>query len=152
MSSAVKLTPLQTYIRLLTLITPPDEPWTSYRSMSLAFLDLPEDILLEILAHLLVDTPRCPYKAGLLRTCTHLYALGTPLLYRVVDLTGHRSALEALAHWRSLFGPRGTLSKRGSRPELGAYVRELRLGLPGMRKKRDRLRVALDSESDDSIR
>jgi hypothetical protein len=94
---------------------------------------LPEVALREILAHLLVDTPRTPTRAAILRTCSTLHQLGMPLLYRVVDLVGYpRSTFTEDQHkltWDSLFGTWGLLTEHGRIKNLGRSVRVLRVGM-----------------------
>ena len=94
-------------------------------SRPLPLCSLPGDVLLEILSHLLVDTPRILHRAAILRTCKLLHELGLPLLYQVVDMTGFQTRDKSLRDWDNLFGPSGALTK--GRPS-GAAVRELRLG------------------------
>jgi hypothetical protein len=55
-------------------------------STSRSLTTLPDVVLREILAYLLVDTPREPNRAAILETCSTLHELGLPLLYRVVDI------------------------------------------------------------------
>ncbi|KAL7409898.1 hypothetical protein BDY24DRAFT_401403 [Mrakia frigida] len=91
-------------------------------------LALPEDVLLEILGHFLLDTPPAPLRASLLCTCSTLNELALPLLYRVVDLTGFKDELTVVKHWKLLFGEEGLFAKGGRREKLGEFVRELKLG------------------------
>jgi hypothetical protein len=88
-------------------------------------LSLPEDVLRESLAHQLLDTPRELHRAAILETCKVLHHLGTPVLYRIVDLVVCRSRESFFRHHSALFGAKGLLSK--PRRE-GSFVRELRLG------------------------
>jgi len=69
---------------------------------------LPSDVLLEMLSHL-VDTPLERNRASILRTCSLLYELGLPLLYRVVELRGFPTMSLVLEHWKRLFGEGGLL-------------------------------------------
>jgi len=89
---------------------------------------LPSDVLLEILSHLLVDTPHQSNRASILRACSLLYELGLPLLYRVVDLRGFSRRALVLEHWRRLFGEGGLLIEGGRKVELARTVKEIRLG------------------------
>ncbi|KAL7409896.1 hypothetical protein BDY24DRAFT_418416 [Mrakia frigida] len=95
------------------------------------FISLPSDVLIEILKHLLLDTPRSPTRASVLRACSLLHGLGLPLLYRIVDLTGMRRRSTVTFHWKRLFGA-GGLFVKGTRSwggvSAGSFVRELRLG------------------------
>lgn len=88
-------------------------------------LSLPADVLLEILTHVLVDTPRLPHRASVVQTCKLLHELGIPLLYRVVDLISSDRLLKGtFDHCRTLFGVGGILSL--PRRE-GSSVREIRV-------------------------
>lgn len=94
-------------------------------------LSLPEDVLIEILGLLLIDTPRSRLRTAVLRSCNALYELGLPLLYRVVDLRAANDIgdPEVVHNWETLFGARGTLTdQRESGPSLGSSVLSLGLG------------------------
>lgn len=106
--------------------TPPSDKHRPPMSSPPDLLYLPEDVLREILAHLLVDTPRAPERTAVIQMCQLLHDLGIPLLYRVVDLTGSRLRLSGVMRTlRVVFGSGGLLAR--SRRE-GSFVREIRLG------------------------
>ena len=92
-----------------------------------ALLSLNQDVLLEILSYLLLDTPKELNRTSVLRTCSSLHLLGLPHLYRVVDLIGYETKVQVAKHWRSFFGEGGVLTAEGRNPEAGRAVRELRL-------------------------
>lgn len=104
------------------------QPASSPASSSL--LSLHEDILLEILAHLLLDTARAPHKTAILQTCTLLHELGLPLLYKVVDLGGLLTRSRIVDCWTDLFGKGGLLTQDGRIQDLRRNVVKLRIGGP----------------------
>lgn len=117
----------------------------------LTLTSLPEDILLEVLNLLLVDTPRSPTRAAILRTCSLLHELGLPLLHRVVDLQSYATAFDTVAHWTTLFGAKGSLTTEGRVADLGASVVELRLDSRRVRRKPGRLWLAQSSELPETL-
>ena len=97
----------------------------------LCLASLPADVLLQILSCILVDAARSPTTAAVLRTCTALHELGTPLLHRCIDLRGYKTEDEVVSAWKRLFGWRGTLTDDGRfRGQLARNVVELRIGGP----------------------
>lgn len=97
-------------------------------SIPRSLLALPADVLLEILAHLLVDSPRSPNRAAVVRSCSTLHELGLPLLHRVVDLTDIESASDTFAAYEGLFGVHGSLTSQGRTADLASSVVQLRIG------------------------
>ena len=93
-----------------------------------SLLSLNEDILREILAHLLLDTPPPPNRASILRTCSLLHELELPFLYRVVDLQEFSSRALLVEQWKQLFGEGGIFTKGGEKG-LGGLARELKVGV-----------------------
>lgn len=93
-------------------------------------LSLHSDVLLIILSHLLIDAPRSPTTAAILRTCSALHSLGHPFLYEIIDLTGIKEGKYVVEAWEGLFGEeKGLLTENGRLGAgFGRRVRELRLG------------------------
>jgi len=127
LSSVPSRLPSRPNLLLFSIPSPPSHIASSMippRTLS----SLPSDVLLEILSHLLVDTSPESNRASVLRTCSLLYELGLPLLYRVVELRGFSTRALVLEHWRRLFGEGGLLIEGGRKEELARMVKEIRLG------------------------
>lgn len=101
---------------------------SSMSSPSRSLASLPELVLREVLAYLLVDTPRAHHRTAVLSTCSTLHDLGLPYLYRIVDIISTLSSRLA-SHLTALFGPDGgLLTTSGRHQGLGRSVVELRVG------------------------
>lgn len=111
---------------LTLLASPQTRLFAMARPPPLVFL--PDVPLREILAYLLLDTPRAPNRAAVVRTCKALHRLGLPLLYRVLDLGRYPTDVKFAGAWTVLFGAQGVLTQGGSMPNLAAMVVELRIG------------------------
>lgn len=89
---------------------------------------LPDIVLREVLAYVLVNVPRVAHRAAVLATCSVLHQTGLPFLYRVLDIrTNNGSRLRR--YLDVLFSARdGLVTRRGRYRELGRHVVEILVG------------------------